>query len=160
MFYFRTENSYCQIKEKTTVDELIKQIKKYDPGFYDDSTIESVIEKDGSLYVSPLGLFGGYEPIYDLNSIKLEKIGGDIYYITVDEYAYPDTEGSPSAIAGVPDCLSRTTFKVKSVDGILQIQNSEYLLKESSPVNKLNDCEFIGMYDKFYGDVIERDGQP
>ncbi len=154
-----TENSYCKIKEKTTIDELIKQIKKYDTSFYDGSMKESVIEKDGSLYVSPLGLFGGYEPIYDLNSIKLEKTEGDIYYITVDEYAYPDTEADPSAIPGVPNFVSKITYKVKSVDGILQTQDAEYWLKESSPVNKVDDCEFIGMYDKFYGDVIERDGQ-
>ena len=49
------------------------------------------------------------------------------------------------------------TYIVKDVDGVLQIQDSE-LDNNAAPINDPTNCEFIGGFDKFWGDVIAREG--
>ena len=150
-----TGTLYCKINEKMTVENLLEKVSKYVTPY--PIIKQAVVEINGSLYIDDEPR--GYEGIYDFNSIKLEKTDGDTYYISVDEYAYPDTDADPSATPGVPNFRSKNIFTVKSVDGILQIQEKQQVYDNVSPVNNLDDGEFIGALDKFYGDVIARDGE-
>ena len=149
-----------KITEKTTVDEIFEKVAKYEKRNSEltESEKTAFLEKDGTLYVDIIGVYGGLEAIYDLNSIRLEKIDGDNYYISVDVYAYPDSEGSINFVkSDTPDFYAKETYTVKDVDGVLQIQDSE-LDNDASPINDPTNCKFIGGFDKFWGDVIAREG--
>lgn len=149
-----------KITEKTAVDEIFEKVAKYEKRNFEltESEKEAFLEKDGTLYVDMIGVYGGFEAIYDLNSIRLEKTDGDNYYISVDVYAYPDLAAqiNPKK-SDTPDFYAKETYTVKEVDGVLQIQDSG-IEKNSDPINDPTNCEFIGGFDKFWGDVISRDG--
>ena len=149
-----------KITEKTTVDEIFEKVAKYEKrnSGLTESEKEAFLEKDGTLYVDIIGVYGGFEAIYDLNSIRLEKTDGDNYYISVDVYAYPDLAAkiNPKK-SDTPDFYAKETYTVKEVDGVLQIQDSE-LDNNAAPINDPINCEFIGGFDKFWGDVIAREG--
>mgnify|MGYP004619546831 CR=1 FL=1 len=72
-----------------------------------------------------IGVYGGFESIYDLNCIRLEKTDGDNYYISVAVYAYPDLAAQINPVkSDTPDFYAKKTYTVKDVDGVLQIQDS------------------------------------
>lgn len=142
-------SSYYKITTSTTVDKIEKEAAKYSTDA-NKAKEKFVLEKDGVLYaVNPD--WNAVEAVLDINSIRLVKQEGDIYYIAVDEYVFDGVENED----GSPKYADTLTYKMKSVDGVLQIQG-EPQAEEKTPVNTGKDCEFIGSYDKFLGPVAKR----
>ena len=146
--YYPTDSSVLfKITTKTTLDELNKSVAKYRKGM----TASAVSEKDGALYaVDPIDSM--VETMLDTNSIRLVKQDGDIYYIAVDQYMYIDGKENED---GSPNYINTITYKMKSVDGVLQIQE-EPEVKEETPKNTAKDFSLIGSFDKFIGKLSER----
>ncbi len=146
--YYPTDSSVLfKITTKTTLDELNKSVAKYRKGV----TASAVSEKDGALYaVDPIDSM--VETMLDTNSIRLVKQDGDIYYIAVDQYMYIDGKENED---GSPNYINTITYKMKSVDGVLQIQE-EPEVKEETPKNTAKDLSLIGSFDKFFGAIKNR----
>lgn len=142
-------SSYYKITTSTTVDKIEKEAAKYSTDA-NKAKEKFVFEKDGVLYaVNPD--WNAVEEVLDINSIRLVKQEGDIYYIAVDRYVFDGVENED----GSPKYADTLTYKMKSVDGVLQIQGDGQA-EIKTPANTGKDCEFIGSYDKFLGPVAKR----
>lgn len=148
--YYKTSN--------LTKEQLISEIEKYTTLTSEQKEqIENLtVEKNGDLYIDVLASYGGYESIFDINSISLTKHENDTYYISVDEYAYPDAAGDPNMADGNPHYVHTVTFQTAEENNILKIEKFE--TNKDTQKNSLEKCEFIGSFDKFWGDVLRRSG--
>ena len=143
-------SSYYKITTSTTVDKIEKEAAKYSTEANKAET-KPVLEKDGTLYaVNPD--WNAIETFLDINSIKLVNSADGEYDISVDRYMYIEGKENED---GSPNYSDTLTYKMKSVDGVLQIQG-EPTAEEKTPVNTGKDCDFIGSYDKLLGPVAKR----
>ena len=143
-------SSYYKITTSTTVDKIEKEAAKYSTEA-NKAEAKTVLEKDGVLYaVNPE--FNAEETMLDINSIKLVGESDGEYDISVDQYAYSD---EPQNDDGSPNYVNTLTYKMKAVDGVLQIQG-EPQAEIKTQTNTGKDCEFISSYDKFLGPVSKR----
>ena len=91
---------FYKITTPMTIDELNKAAEKYQKGA-ELTTKRFIAEKNGELYA--MDIEGNLiETMLDINSIRLVKQDGDLYYIAVDQYMYVDgmenEDGSPNYI--------------------------------------------------------------
>ena len=142
-------SSYFKITTPTTVDKIEKEATKYST-VANRATEKFVFEKDGVLYAVNLD-WNAVETVLDINSIRLIKQEGDIYYISVDRYVFDGVENED----GSPKYADTFTYKMKAVDGILQIQGDGQA-EIKTPANTDKNREFIGSFDKFLGPITKR----
>ena len=142
---------FYKITTPMTIDELNKAAEKYQKGA-ELTTKGFIAEKNGELYA--MDIEGNLiETMLDINSIRLVKQDGDLYYIAVDQYMYVDGMENED---GSPNYINTYTYKMKVVDGVLQIQDDPEI-KEESPLNSGKDIKVIGNFDKFLGPINERE---
>ena len=142
---------FFKITTPMTIDELNKSAEKYQKGA-ELTTERFIAEKDGELYA--MNIEGNLiETMLDINSIRLVRQDGDIYYVAADQYMYVDGYENED---GSPNYINTYTYKMKAAGGILQIQDPPEI-KEESPLNTGKDIKVIGSFDKFFGPVNERE---
>ncbi len=142
---------FFKITTPMTIDELNKSAEKYQKGAK-LTTERFIAEKNGELYA--MNIEGNLiETMLDINSIRLVRQDGDIYYVAVDQYMYVDGYENED---GSPNYINTYTYKMKAAGGVLQIQEDPEI-KEESPLNSGKDIKVIGNFDKFFGPVNERE---
>lgn len=141
---------YFKIETEISKDEIIEEFEKYvkdgyAPGGTAAETISVCIyEKDGALYV-PYPNYG--ETLFDMNSITLVETTEDGYRISVDTYGTAGADWNTYS--------DTRTYFVKTVDGVLQIQ--ELIdLATTEPINDSDNLDLFGTQDKFFGSIQER----
>lgn len=142
---------FFKITTEISPNQIIENIKKYV-----DITSELeyklrilIIEFESSTYVDALSSYGGYESIFDINSINLQKTENGKYYVSVDEYAYPDSAGSEEFLdynMSEPIYHQTVIYTTVLEDGILKIVDAQS--EKSNPKNDIKDYDFIGSFDR------------
>ena len=153
--YYPTDDTgfsgFFKVATPMTIDELNKTAEKYKKGA-ELTTERFIAEKNGELYALDIE-WNMIETMLDINSIRLVRQEGDSYYIAADRYMYIDGMANED---GSPNYVDTVTYRMKAVDGVLQIQD-EPEVKEETPVNSGKDIKVIGNFDKFFGPINERE---
>lgn len=141
---------YFKIETEISKDEIIEEFEKYVKDGYSSggtsagSISECIYEKDGDLYV-PYPNYG--EALFDVNSITLVETTEDGYRISVDIYGTAGADWNTYS--------DTRTYFVKTVDGVLQIQELIDLVT-ADPINDSDNLDLFGTQDKFLGSIQER----
>lgn len=142
---FESPSECFKVVNDITLEELKKKVEAHTSKFFRPvvSVDEFCVEYHGDLYIALASTAYGIDR-FDENSIKLYKIDGDKYYITVDVY---------SVYAGV-DILYDTSVVFETVfkDGILFIEDVKEsgIIKNENELNPESERSYICDVSRFY----------